>query len=35
VFPSTLRDLLAFSVLLLILWWKPTGLFGVAKTTKI
>jgi branched-chain amino acid transport system permease protein len=35
VFPSTLRDLMAFSVLLLILWWKPTGLFGVAKTTKI
>lgn len=35
VFPSTLRDMMAFSVLLLILWWKPTGLFGVAKTTKI
>lgn len=35
VFPSTYRDLIAFSVLLLILWWKPTGLFGVAKTTKI
>ncbi|NJB69306.1 branched-chain amino acid transport system permease protein [Desulfobaculum xiamenense] len=35
VFPSTLRDLLAFSILLVILWWKPTGLFGVAKTTKI
>ncbi|MBN1141403.1 MAG: branched-chain amino acid ABC transporter permease [Deltaproteobacteria bacterium] len=35
VFPSTLRDLMAFSVLLIILWWKPTGLFGIAKTTKI
>jgi branched-chain amino acid transport system permease protein len=35
VFPSTLRDLFAFSVLLGILWLKPTGLFGVAKTTKI
>ncbi|MHB8708753.1 MAG: branched-chain amino acid ABC transporter permease [Desulfuromonadales bacterium] len=34
-FPSTFRDLIAFSVLLLILVWKPTGLFGVAKTTKI
>jgi branched-chain amino acid transport system permease protein len=35
VFPSTLRDLFAFSVLLGILWLKPTGLFGVAQTTKI
>ncbi len=35
VFPSTFRDLLAFSVLLAILSVKPTGLFGVAKTTKI
>ncbi len=35
VFPSTLRDLFAFSVLLIILWLKPTGLYGVAKTTKI
>jgi branched-chain amino acid transport system permease protein len=34
-FPSTLRDLFAFSILLAILWLKPTGLFGVAKTTKI
>ncbi len=34
-FPSTLRDLFAFSVLLIILWLKPTGLYGVAKTTKI
>ncbi len=35
VFPSTFRDLIAFSVLMLILAIKPTGLFGVARTTKI
>ena len=35
VFPSTLRDLFAFSVLLIILWLRPTGIFGVADTTKI
>jgi len=35
VFPSTFRDLLAFSILLGILWLKPTGLFGIARTTKI
>ena len=34
-FPSTFRDLIAFSVLMIILICKPTGLFGVAKTTKI
>jgi len=34
-FPSTLRDLIAFTVLLVILTLKPTGLFGIAKTTKI
>ncbi len=34
-FPSTFRDLIAFSILLIILCVKPTGLFGVAKTTKI
>lgn len=34
-FPSTFRDLIAFSILLIILSVKPTGLFGVAKTTKI
>lgn len=33
--PSTFRDLFAFSILLLIMWWRPTGLFGVPKTTKI
>jgi branched-chain amino acid transport system permease protein len=35
IFPSTFRDLFAFSILLVILWMKPTGIFGVAKTTKI
>ncbi len=29
------RGIPAFSVLLIILWLKPTGLYGVAKTTKI
>lgn len=35
VFPSTFRDLISFSILLMILCYKPTGLFGTAKTTKI
>ncbi|MGK2905430.1 MAG: branched-chain amino acid ABC transporter permease [Desulfuromonadales bacterium] len=34
-FPSTFRDLIAFTVLLVILAFRPTGMFGVAKTTKI
>ncbi|SMP65962.1 branched-chain amino acid ABC transporter permease [Desulfonatronum lacustre] len=34
-FPSTFRDLIAFSILLLILSIKPTGIFGMAQTTKI
>lgn len=34
-FPSTFRDLIAFSILLLILSIKPTGIFGTAITTKI
>ncbi len=34
-FPSTFRDLIAFSILLIILVIKPTGLFGVAQSTKI
>ncbi|MDR0239823.1 MAG: branched-chain amino acid ABC transporter permease [Deltaproteobacteria bacterium] len=33
--PSTFRDLFAFAILLLILWQRPTGLFGVSQTTKI
>jgi len=35
VFPSTYRDLFAFTILLLILWIKPTGLFGMPQSTKI
>jgi branched-chain amino acid transport system permease protein len=35
VFPSTFRDLIAFTILLAILWIKPTGLFGVARHQKI
>ena len=34
-FPSTLRDLIAFSILLVFLSVKPTGIFGVARATKI
>ncbi|MBF0451539.1 MAG: branched-chain amino acid ABC transporter permease [Candidatus Magnetomorum sp.] len=34
-FPSTLRDLIAFSVLLVLLSVKPTGLFGFSRSTKI
>ncbi|MDR2820038.1 MAG: branched-chain amino acid ABC transporter permease [Desulfovibrio sp.] len=33
--PSTFRDLFAFSILLLILWQRPTGIFGLPTTTKI
>ncbi len=35
LFPSTLRDLIAFSVLLIFLSVKPTGFFGMARATKI
>lgn len=35
VFPSTFRDLIAFLVLLLILTLRPTGIFGVARRTKV
>ncbi len=34
-FPSTLRDLISFAVLLIFLSIKPTGIFGVARATKI
>ncbi|MFZ5426840.1 MAG: branched-chain amino acid ABC transporter permease [Thermodesulfobacteriota bacterium] len=34
-FSSELRDLISFTILLGILTWKPTGLFGKPKTTKI
>jgi branched-chain amino acid transport system permease protein len=33
--PSTFRDLFAFTILLLIMWWRPTGIFGMPQTTKI
>ncbi len=33
--PSTFRDLFAFSILLLIMWRRPTGIFGIAQTTKV
>jgi len=33
--PSTYRDLFAFSILLLILWYRPTGIFGKPLTAKI
>ncbi len=33
--PSSYRDLFAFSILLIIMAIKPTGLFGTARTTKI
>ncbi|MBG0788886.1 MAG: branched-chain amino acid ABC transporter permease [Desulfovibrionaceae bacterium] len=32
---STYRDLFAFTILLIILWIKPTGLFGMPQSTKI
>jgi branched-chain amino acid transport system permease protein len=35
IFPSTFRDLIAFGVLLLILTLRPTGIFGVARRTKV
>ncbi len=34
-FPSSYKDLIAFIILLVILTIKPTGFFGVAKSTKI
>jgi branched-chain amino acid transport system permease protein len=33
--PSTFRDLFAFSILLFILWMRPTGIFGKPLTAKI
>jgi branched-chain amino acid transport system permease protein len=35
ILPSTYRDLITFSLLLLILAVRPTGLFGVARRTKV
>jgi branched-chain amino acid transport system permease protein len=34
-FPSTFRDLIAFSILMTLLVIRPTGLFGIAQSTKI
>ena len=34
-FPSTLRDLIAFAILIVFLSVRPTGIFGSARTTKI
>ncbi|MEW6080126.1 MAG: branched-chain amino acid ABC transporter permease [Thermodesulfobacteriota bacterium] len=34
-FPSTFRDLIAFSILMTLLVIRPTGLFGLAQSTKI
>ncbi|MDR3192917.1 MAG: branched-chain amino acid ABC transporter permease [Treponema sp.] len=34
-FPSSFKDLVSFVILLIILVLKPTGFFGVAKSTKI
>jgi branched-chain amino acid transport system permease protein len=33
--PSTFRDLFTFSILLIILWRRPTGIFGMPATSKI
>jgi branched-chain amino acid transport system permease protein len=35
IFPSTLRDLIAFSIILLILTFRPHGLFGEAHTARL
>jgi len=35
LFPSSFRDLISFGVLLLILTFRPTGIFGVARRTKV
>jgi branched-chain amino acid transport system permease protein len=34
-FPSSFKDLVSFGILVIILALKPTGFFGVAKSTKI
>jgi branched-chain amino acid transport system permease protein len=35
IFPSSFKDLFSFVILLLIMVLKPTGFFGVARSTKI
>jgi branched-chain amino acid transport system permease protein len=35
VFPSTLRDLIAYSIILLFLTFRPHGFFGTAHSTQL
>ncbi len=35
IFPSTLRDLIAYSIILLILYFRPRGFFGMEHSTKL
>jgi branched-chain amino acid transport system permease protein len=35
IFPSTLRDLIAYSIILLILTFRPYGFFGTAHSTQL
>jgi len=35
IFPSTLRDLIAYSIILLILTFRPHGFFGEAYTAQL
>lgn len=35
IFPSTLRDLIAYSIILLILTYRPRGFFGMEHSTKL
>jgi branched-chain amino acid transport system permease protein len=35
IFPSTLRDLIAYSIILLILTYRPRGFFGMDYSTKL
>ena len=35
IFPSTLRDLIAYSIILLILTLRPHGFFGQAHSTQL
>ena len=34
-FPSTMRDLISFTILLLILTFRPRGIFGIARRQKV
>lgn len=35
VLPSSFRDLLAFGILLFLIWLRPNGIFGLPRTVKI